>query len=143
DASKPAPSLSIPSKIVNPSAKYIAIALDPDAPFPSMPLLGPVLHWIQTDLTTDDDADDDGWIKLTSSAKAVVYWGPPGPPPISAPHRYVFLVWEQPKDLTNEQARTSLGLPEEVGLRSRVRWNQEDCEKILGLGQVLGGNYFV
>jgi hypothetical protein len=73
----------------------------------------------------------------------VVPYAPPNPPAISGAHRYVFLLWEQPEGLTSEGAKSALGLPEEVGLGARVRWDQEKCETRLGLGKLLGGNYFV
>ncbi|KAF2110403.1 phosphatidylethanolamine-binding protein [Lophiotrema nucula] len=142
--SKPAPTLSISSTFAkSPDAKYLAFAIDLDAPFPSMPVLGPILHGIQTDLTTEGEADADGYVKLATAVKPVVIYAPPGPPPISAPHRYVFLIWEQPQDLTSEKIRTQLGLAEQVGIPARMRWNQDAAEKKLGLGAVLGGNYFV
>lgn len=142
--SNPAPTISISSSIAkSTTAKYVAFGIDLDAPFPSMPILAPILHGIQTDLTTEGEPDADGFVKLAAAVKPVVPYGPPGPPPISGPHRYVFLVWEQPQDLTSDGIKKQLGLPEEIGLSGRIRWDQDACEKKLGLGAALGGNYFV
>lgn len=34
----------------SPTKTYLAISLDPDAPFATFPVLGPILHWIQPGL---------------------------------------------------------------------------------------------
>lgn len=74
---------------------YLVIALDLDAPFPSFGILGPILHWIQPGLKPERTAD--GRATLTASGTPFVanYIGP-APPPGSAAHRYIFLLYEQP-----------------------------------------------
>lgn len=139
--SRPAPTLFL--KLPTPSKTYFSISLDPDAPFPSFPFLGPVLHTLQTDLTAQGEADGEGWVKLSGSGKPLAPWVRPGPPGISAPHRYVFLVWEQPEGLTEERIRKEMGWGEQVGLMARMRWNQSGFEGRFGLGDVVGGNWFV
>jgi phosphatidylethanolamine-binding protein (PEBP) family uncharacterized protein len=138
------PTLSISARIIKPQkSQYIAICLDLDAPAPSMRVLSPALHAIQAELVPEGDADVDGFVRLVPRTKAAVTYAPPNPPPISSGHRYVFVVWEQPESLTNEKIRSQLGLANKVGLWTRARWDQEGCEQKLGLGDVLGGNYFV
>ena len=152
----------------------MVLCLDLDPPFPSFPVLAPILHSLEADLrleTEELDADE-GYVYLTADEEAGGYEGikrhadmkkrtrpvvgymGPNPPGVSAPHRYVFLCWEQPGGVDGRKVREVLGLAddddvdgeeygEEVGMATRVRFDQEAFEKSLGLGEVLAGNYFV
>lgn len=141
---RPPPAYSISSTIAKSNtAKYLLISLDLDAPAPSISgLLSPILHELQVDLTVQGEPDADGFVKLASNIQSVAAYAPPGPPGFSSPHRYVFMVWEQPEGLTSSDVKTKLGVPDQLGLSSRIRWKQDACEKKLGLGKALGGNYF-
>jgi hypothetical protein len=144
--SKDLPSLSLSSSLIkDPATKYIAIALDLDAPFPSWPSLSPILHGIQTDLVASAAPDTDGCVKLEAGSVApVVSYVSPAPPPLSAPHRYVVMIWKQPEGMDAEGVRKALGLPQEVSRWARVRWEAEAAEKKMGLGpEPLAGNSFV
>ncbi|KAF2741394.1 putative protease inhibitor [Polyplosphaeria fusca] len=144
EESKPVPTLSISSSIAKPAtAKYVVIELDLDAPFTSMALLSPILHAIWTDMAPEGEPDADGFTKLTSSMKPFCDYAPPGPPPISGPHRYVFMVWEQPQEFNGLKVKQEIGFPDKAGVGARVRWNQERIEKLMNLSTCLGGNYFV
>ncbi|KAK3399942.1 phosphatidylethanolamine-binding protein [Sordaria brevicollis] len=148
---------------------YLVVGLDLDPPFPSFPVLGPILHSLEADLrleTEELDADE-GYVYLTADevaggpegtrhvggrvTKPVVGYMGPKPPGVSAPHRYVFLCWEQPGGVDARRVREVLGLGAEgdegldgeVGMTTRVRWDQEGFERKLGLGEVVAGNYFV
>ncbi|KAF2192565.1 PEBP-like protein, partial [Zopfia rhizophila CBS 207.26] len=135
EASKPPPTLSISFTVVkSKTATYIALCLDLDAPFPSVAILSPILHGIQADLTPQGEPDAEDWIKLTPGAKPTASYLPPNPPKFSGAHRYVFLIWEQPEGLTKDKIKSDLGLPDEVGLGARIRWDEDSCEKKLGLG---------
>ncbi|KAL0472554.1 phosphatidylethanolamine-binding protein [Neurospora intermedia] len=160
---------------------YMVICLDLDPPFPSFPVLAPILHSLEADLrlVTEELDADEGYIYLTADeeeeeeeeeaggrsegishsvtrgerrrTKPVVGYMGPKPPGVSSPHRYVFLCWEQPEGVTGQKVREVLGLNngeggeegEEVGLAKRVRWDQEGFERMLGVGDVVAGNYFV
>ncbi|KAK3943393.1 phosphatidylethanolamine-binding protein [Diplogelasinospora grovesii] len=141
ESAKP-PTLSISSSLVTPDAtgekKYVVVALDLDPPFPSFPVMGPILHGLHADLTPGTTVEEGE----ANTEPIAVYVGP-GPPPPSAPHRYVFLVFEQPPNMNTESMRERLGLGEKPGVRARVRWDQEAAEKKLGLGRVVAGNYFI
>ncbi|GAP84009.1 putative protease inhibitor [Rosellinia necatrix] len=163
-ASKPAPtlSMSVSTSASSPDARYLAVSIDLDAPFPSFPFLGPILHGLHVDLVLDAAAaDDDGFAPLRSAAAAAVadeeeekeeekeeeewlvpYVGP-GPPRPSAAHRYLFMVFAQPPALDAAGIRALLGLGTDVGLMTRMRWDQEAFERRLGLGEVLAGSYFL
>ncbi len=128
--------------------KFLVASLDLDPPFPSFPVLGPLLHGMQADLTlaiAEMDPDDE-YIRLMppeGSPPIVAYMGP-APPGISSPHRYMFLLWEQPEGVTGENIKEHLAFPEEgAGLMARIRWDQEDFERKVGLGKVVAGNFFV
>ncbi|KAF2000242.1 PEBP-like protein [Amniculicola lignicola CBS 123094] len=142
---KPAPNISISHDIViaNGTANYFLMSIDLDAPYPSLPFLSPILHGMQAGLKAEGQPDAEGYIKFTSSGKDISAWIPPNPPPLSAEHRYVFLVWEQPDDLTNDKIKERLGIADVMVRTSRMRWDQEGCEKKLGLGLILGGAYFL
>lgn len=98
---------------------------------------------MQADLTTQGEPDADGFIKLVTSVKSAVPYGPPGPPPFCGGHRYVFMVWVQPAELTSNQIKSRLGLGENISLRDRIKWDEDGCEEKLGLGEPLGGSYFL
>jgi phosphatidylethanolamine-binding protein len=140
---KPEPHVSI-SKDVAKDVTYIEVSIDLDAPFPSFPILAPICHGIQTDLKVTGEPDADGFVMLKSNVPPVVPYGPPGPPPLSAPHRYIFMVWEQPASASAEGIKKAMGLGESVGRPARMRWNEEEFEKKVGLsGEPLAFNYFV
>ena len=123
---------------------YLAVSLDPDAPFPSIPLLGPILHECQMGLTGADGVTDGGWTRLATTEGPAVSWIPPTPPGISGPHRYIFLVWEQPEGVTLEAVRQMVDWGDgNVGLSKRVRWDVDGFLKKTGLGEVVGGAWFV
>lgn len=149
-----------------PGARYLAVALDLDAPVPSLPLASPILHYLHTDLTAvtspfgqpssgglfKTDTATNTWVKLEPSSAAsgskgsveqpLASWTAPAPPGVSAPHRYVFLIWEQPKRLNGEMVRASLGMGKtEGGKWSRVRWDVEGFVSKLKLGEIVAGTW--
>ncbi|TRX93022.1 hypothetical protein FHL15_006160 [Xylaria flabelliformis] len=140
----PTPTLSIAASTLKsePDTKYIAVSLDLDPPFPSFPFLGPILHGIHIDLVPGTP-DSDGFAPLEGSKDWLVSYLAPGPPKPSSAHRYIFLVFEQPKALDGAKIKSLAGLAEEVKLTGRLWWNEETFEKKLGLGDVLAGNYWL
>lgn len=64
----------------------------------------------------------------------------PGPPPPSAPHRYVFLLYEQPEEF--DIARFASKGGKKVGIWPRARWDLEAFEREAKLGPVVASNYF-
>ncbi|KAJ9611271.1 hypothetical protein H2200_004454 [Cladophialophora chaetospira] len=113
--------------------KFIIISLDVDAPFPSFAPLSPVLHWLQAGFTATSDGE------LTSSDPAIAYWAGPGPPPISSPHRYIFLLYEQPADFDAKLFSKSSGF----GIKDRMRWDVSKFEKQAKLGSAIAATYFL
>ncbi|KAL3435341.1 phosphatidylethanolamine-binding protein [Aspergillus tetrazonus] len=131
------PSLSVPSTFVSEgTGKYTAISIDVDAPFISWNVLSPIVHSIQTDLQIDKSSGE-----LKSNEDALVPWLPAGPPPASAPHRYIFILYAQKPDSS---------IPEEIkrkwmvkSILQRMRFDLDRLVGDLGLREVAGVNYFV
>jgi|SRR5579871_150243 len=126
------------------SGRFLVCCIDLDAPFPSFPFLSEIIHCIQSDLipsskpiTTDNETKYE--LKVEGNVKPISAYKGPRPPPLSAPHRYLFLLYEQPIDFK----KSELGLPEKFGIKDRIMWNQSEFEKKAGLGKVVAGNYFV
>ena len=155
--------------------RYMIVTLDLDAPFPSFPVMSPILHGIQADLVLDTaalDADQEfipfqtlpaAGRKHKVGGRTVVRYMGPAPPPPSSPHRYVCMLWAQPGGLSGRKICEVLALSAsggsesevgteaggdeagEVGILERVRWDEEEFERKLGLRgeDLVGGNYFV
>ncbi|KAF7551730.1 hypothetical protein G7046_g7633 [Stylonectria norvegica] len=120
--------------VPKPEARYIVICVDPDAPFPSWPVLGPVLHWNQSGLKADGDS------LLVYTEPFIANYVGPGPPPGSSPHRYVFLLFEQPEKFDHKTHAPANG--SEMGIRGRMKYHLDDWAKKVHLGPVIAANYF-
>ncbi|EPE05153.1 protease inhibitor [Ophiostoma piceae UAMH 11346] len=142
------PALYVKSSAIKHGCKYVCLALDPDAPFPSFPFLGPVLHGVQTDLAPREPDQDDRhssseWSQLVSDKAPLVAHAKPGPPRVSAPHRYVSVLWRQPDVDVAEALRRKLGWGDEpIGLTARIRFDVNVVVEALGLEDVVAISYF-
>jgi phosphatidylethanolamine-binding protein (PEBP) family uncharacterized protein len=135
-----APKISFPGATAG--KKYIVLSIDLDAPFISFPILGPILHWVRSDLSTTSSASTSSSPQegvLESETSTLVPWGPPGPPPGAAPHRYVFCLYEQPEGLTPDMV-----IPggEMKSRYQRMRFDFAGFEKKAGVGKVVAGGWF-
>jgi phosphatidylethanolamine-binding protein len=70
-----------------------------------------------------------------------VNYAGPGPPPPSSPHRYVFLLYDQPEGFDTTKFASPGG--KNVGIRPRMRYDLKAFEKEAKLGQVVACNYFL
>ena len=139
-------------------AKYLVVGLeinDSQPPSPRSSVTGGLLLCcLQTDLVLsgfvgdgdDNNDDDDEFIKLVLEGGIGIAATPghgsyaPSKRMSSSPHRYAFMLWEQPKGAIDENIQESLGLCEDLAsLVTRKKWDQEDFENRLGLGRVLAG----
>lgn len=111
----------------------IVVSVDLDAPFPSFAPWGPVLHWLQAGFAVEAASGD-----LASSDPAITSWIGPGPPPISGPHRYVFILYDQPADFETSLFTRASGL----GRRDGMRWDLSKFEKKANLGPAVAATYF-
>lgn len=122
----------------NAAQKYIVLCLDPDAPHPSASfLLSPILHWLQGNLQIPSDGS-----KVFLAMEAVMAgYRPPNPPGFSPPHRYVFLLYEQPDTLNLQQHIPKDG--EQLGLWPRLKYDHDQLVQKMGLGEPVAANYFI
>jgi hypothetical protein len=121
--------------VSDPSITYMVVGLDLDAPFPSFSVLGPALHWIQPGLTAGPDN------RLTSNEPFVANYIGPAPPPKSAPHRYVFILFEQPNGFDGQKYAPAGGAP--LSMWPRIRYDLDAWQKTAKLSEPLAVNYFV
>ncbi|KAK9352955.1 phosphatidylethanolamine-binding protein [Lipomyces doorenjongii] len=120
------------------SGTYMVIGLDIDAPFPSFGVLGPILHWIQPGLKPEPTAN--GLSILKAATPFVANYIGPAPPPGSAPHRYIFLLYEQPEGFDAKKYAPPGG--KKLSNWHRMRYDLGAFEKEIRLGPVLAANYF-
>lgn len=114
---------------------YLAVCLDVDAPFASLPVLGPIMHWIQPGYKADASG------KLVTTDPVVASYIGPAPPPLASPHRYVFFIYEQPADFDASLHKLSPQEPPPV--TKRMFYNIGTLEEKAKLGPILAVNYFV
>ncbi len=123
--------------------KYVMLSVDPDGPFPTWPVLAPILHGFRGDLVAAPSADAPaGWVPLTSAAAPLVGFGKPGLPPPSAAHRYIFIVWKQAEGYNGAALQTQHGWTPPVGLWPRIRLDVAALQKTLGVDEIVAINYF-
>ncbi|KAI0485231.1 phosphatidylethanolamine-binding protein [Xylariaceae sp. FL0804] len=154
DAQDP-PELSY--RVPSPEATYLVVELDLDPPFPSFPVLGPILHWIQPGLRASAvGASGSGAVGTgtgTAQQKLEVSSGDagagapfiadylaPGPPPPSAPHRYVFLLYEQPAGFDARRHAPPPG--QKMGVWPRVRYDFDRWAREAQLGPLVAASYY-
>lgn len=109
--------------------------MDLDAPFTGFAVMSPILHWMQPGFKPQA-----GTTNLTTEAPFVANYAGPGPPPGSGPHRYVFLLYEQPDGFEVSKYAPAGG--KELGITGRMRYDLAGFEKKAGLGSVVAATYF-
>ena len=133
---KKAPEISFPGAD---TGKFIVVALDLDAPYKIIPLISPLVHWVQYDL---ESAGADN--KLTSPVEPVIDYIGASPPPFAmAPHRYVFMLFKQPDDFNASKLKCAYEEGKEYPMTWRMRFDFEGLVKEAGLGEWVAANYFV
>ncbi|GAB7365179.1 hypothetical protein MBLNU230_g6266t1 [Neophaeotheca triangularis] len=125
------PSAAQLPKLLNPTPKHLpqlTIALtDPDAPSHSNPEWSQICHWIST-----------SW-HGNSEVQEIMPWKPPGPPPTTGKHRYIFVAMLPLNGTTDELDLRKPADRQHWGYEGEGegigRWMQE-----MGLG-VVGANF--
>lgn len=112
---------------------YVITVTDPDAPSRDNPKWSEMCHWIATGIFVIDSAEpSSSGCSLSGLAdlKDVVPYKPPGPPPKTGKHRYVFLVFTsgngttEPLNVTKPDDRQHWGTGKEGhGVRDWARDN--------------------
>ena len=77
---------------------------------------------------------------MSTETPFVADYAGPGPPPVSGPHRYVFLLYDQPADFDVSKYAPAGG--KGLGIKGRVRYNLAAFEREAGLGPVVAANWF-
>ena len=95
---------------------YVVTLTDPDAPSRDDPKWSEMCHWIAANITLSENTYSILPVPFLSLEKPdkvskkgvdeVIEWKPPGPPPKTGKHRYVFLVFA-PKNGTTETLHLS------------------------------------
>ncbi|KAL9056811.1 MAG: hypothetical protein Q9162_002682 [Coniocarpon cinnabarinum] len=127
--------LRIDERVLSQGDYISKMALDPDALTPTFNFLAPILHWIQPGLQASNDGN-----KLTTTQPATLEYVSPGPPPFGAPHRYVFLLYEQSPELDVAALAPKGG--KDVSRIDRMRYDFDAVMDKVGLGQPVAVNYF-
>ncbi|CAG8409264.1 unnamed protein product [Penicillium salamii] len=117
-----------------PDTKYVVVSLDIDAPFPSFGVLGPILHWIQSDVKVTES------FALEFDAPFIANWIGPAPPPGSAPHRYIFFLYEQPDSFDLKDHAPADG--KALSNWNRMRYDLDAWAEQAKLGPPVAFNYF-
>ncbi|OQE39791.1 hypothetical protein PENCOP_c006G04811 [Penicillium coprophilum] len=118
----------------SPTTTYLIVSLDIDAPFPAFAILSPILHWIQSDVKVTSDAT------LKLDQPFVADYLSPAPPPISAPHRYLFFLYEQPEGFDFTAYAPAGG--NNVSILNRIRYDLDAWAEEIELGPPVAFNYF-
>jgi phosphatidylethanolamine-binding protein (PEBP) family uncharacterized protein len=124
-----APTFSLgPGSTNSITTTYLIVGIDIDAPSRASPTLAQVLHFMNTDFTMATGSD-----KTLASTNAVATepYLAPAPPPGSGPHRYIFLMFEQPSGFT----------PKDLPI-TRTGFDLESWRKENGLSAAVAGTYF-
>jgi phosphatidylethanolamine-binding protein (PEBP) family uncharacterized protein len=91
---------------------YVVTLTDPDAPSREDPKWSEMCHWIATNISVSEHTfsilplPEFGLTSMHSGPDDVIEYKPPGPPPKTGKHRYVFLVFA-PKNGTTETLHLS------------------------------------
>ncbi|KAF2790875.1 PEBP-like protein [Melanomma pulvis-pyrius CBS 109.77] len=109
---------------------YVVTLTDPDAPSRDNPKWSEMCHWIVANVSLSQDKYSifpipfinlEEMNKVGEGLDEVMEWKPPGPPPKTGKHRYVFLVYaprngtQEPLHLTKPKDRQHWGTGEERG----------------------------
>jgi phosphatidylethanolamine-binding protein (PEBP) family uncharacterized protein len=111
-----------PTRTIASSKNYTLVLSDPDATSRAHPVKGQMCHWIHTGINLGPmnvfELDGTpGYLVPTSEilARDLVEYLPPGPPPSTGKHRYVFVLLE-PKDSDKDLVKP----------KDRPRWGYEN-----------------
>lgn len=111
----------------DPSEFYTLLMTDPDAPSREEPKLREWHHWIVGNIPGNDVAKGE---VLSAYVGA-------GPPKGTGLHRYVFLVFKQPKKLTFDEPRLT-----NTSGKGREKFNTKKFIEKYDLGVPVAGNFF-
>ncbi|KAI9688274.1 MAG: hypothetical protein M1820_010302 [Bogoriella megaspora] len=124
---------------------YLAVMVDPDAPYPQDPTAAEYLHWLQPNLrlinasTLPLEAVDPFpfiFYANQTDTPARLHYSSPQPPNNSAAHRYILYVYQQPLNFTFPQSYAG------YGPNNRSNFNVAAFARSADLGDPLAATYF-
>ncbi|KAH7884177.1 phosphatidylethanolamine-binding protein [Phlebopus sp. FC_14] len=118
---------------------YTLVMTDPDAPSRRDPKMGEWRHWVVTGIKPPGtSALEAGDMSARFTKAATTPYHPPAPPPGTGPHRYVFLLYQEP----SPDFSIAPDAPEHKnGARDRAKWSAQSFAQRYGL-KLVGVNYF-
>ncbi|KAL4946940.1 phosphatidylethanolamine-binding protein [Aspergillus filifer] len=127
---KSAPTISFAAEVsASETTTYTLLHIDPDAPTPDDPKFAYWRHWVVTGLKPADGISD---------APALTAYLGPGPKDDSRPHRYLFLLFQEPEGLS--LSKEDVGGEEFVQRRSfqAADWVKANGLELVGVNWMLG-----
>ncbi|KAF1959351.1 phosphatidylethanolamine-binding protein [Byssothecium circinans] len=118
--------------IVTFTPEYAFLLIDPDAPTPDDPKFAYWRHWVVSSIPGKGE-------DVSKSGKTLTEYLGPGPKDDSKPHRYLFLLYREPKDL-KELTKEDVGGEEFVDRRSfgAKEWTEKYGLELVGVNWMLG-----
>lgn len=114
---EPTISITRPSEALDSAGSgltYTITLTDPDAPSRDNPKWAEMCHFVATGITLVGGRNS-SMITMSGNLERIISWKPPGPPPKTGKHRYVFLLFApangttDPLDLTKPEDRRHWG----------------------------------
>jgi len=108
---------------INTNANYIIVCVDPDAGASAQ-----VVHFLGTDFSPAPGRATN----LTADAAPALEYRPPAPPEGTGPHRYVWLLYRQPRGFVARDVPTT-----------RTAFDVDGWRRANGLADAIAGTFFV
>jgi len=127
------PVFSIRDRIVSPGRDFVVAMVDLDAPTPQTPTSAQIRHFLGGNFHSVPALGDEE--RLVNTTAALSDFRQPTPPAGSDPHRYVFLLFEQPR-----------GFNKQTLVNSSTSISNFDISQFaaeVGLGDPIGGSFML
>ena len=124
-----------PSPTLN--AIYVLLMIDQDVPRNDTKTT--LLHWLQPNLVATSEALSFVDVVDGGSTAVGAEYIPPTPPGDSGPHRYTFLLFNQPSQWTIPAAYVTINPPTDTS--ARIGFDVVDFVSLSGLGEPVAANY--
>lgn len=111
---QPTISISAAGNSSSSTSSFTFLQIDPDAPTPADPKFGYWRHWVVTNIPYPSPSVPDA--NIVESGRTLTQYLAPGPKDDSGPHRYLFLLLQEPEGLKLE--KSDVGGEEFVDRRS-------------------------
>ncbi|KAK7676370.1 hypothetical protein QCA50_020674 [Cerrena zonata] len=127
------PQFSVRDSFLSPARSFVVAMVDLDAPTPQTPTAAQIRHFLGGDFHPDGSRTRTE--KLSNTTAAISNFLQPTPPAGSDPHRYVFLLFNQPQGFDQQTAVTAT--------TSIANFNISQFASEVGLGNPIGGTFML